>query len=67
MIEADENFERQKAEADELNMFMEKSIIYLAEKINLLEYDKRIMVINQSLGDLIKGKYIIMDLKLGEG
>ena len=66
LVEADENFERQKAEADDLNIFMEKSIIYLAEKINLLEYDKRIMVINQSLGDLIKGKYIIMDLKLAE-
>lgn len=55
-----------KLEAEELNFFMEKSIVYLAERINLLEYDKRIMAINQSLGELIKGKYIIMDMKLKE-
>lgn len=43
--------------------------MHLAENINLLEYDKRIMKVNGVMGTLIKGKYITfdVDIKLNQG
>ena len=53
-----------KSEVDHLNLFMEVSIVHLAENINLLEYDKRILKINDVMGELIKGKYIDFDVEI---
>lgn len=45
------------------NVFMEATIVYLAQRINLLKYDKDLIKINQVLGILIKDQFINFDLE----
>lgn len=44
------------------NNFMENSIFYLAQRINLLKFDKELIKVNEVLGILIKEEFIEFDL-----
>lgn len=53
-----------KEKAEELNKFIEPTVAFLASRIDILEFDKKLLKILQTLSALVKESFIKMDVKM---
>lgn len=65
VLTSEENIpEDLQEKADELNKFIETTVQYLSTKIDILEFDKKLLKIVSTLSILVKESYIKMDVKM---
>lgn len=53
-----------KVKTDELNKFIEPTVTFLESKIDILEFDKKILKVVSTLSTLVKESFIKMDVKM---
>lgn len=64
LISDDDMPDEIKEKTEELNKFIEPTVTYLESRMNILEFDKKLLNIVKTLSVLVKESFIKMDVKM---